>query len=156
MIDASKTKFKGDKGMENKERCLFGQGSQEWPLCGGNVQIKDLSEQRGDIQLQGCSRQREQQVPKPFGGNSWEHGDVNDTCPVAHREEFLEMVGLSKALDTYEPSGLFKTPLRSWQALFRELLSLLGWPDPHLPLCAQPASLAGLGFSNNSLVRLLS
>lgn len=76
MIDASKTKFKGEKGMENKQRCLFGQGSQEWPLCGGNVQIKDLSEQRGDIWLQGCSRQREQRVPKPFGGNSWEHGDV--------------------------------------------------------------------------------
>ena len=46
MIDASKTKFKWDKGMENKERCLFGQGSQGRPLCGGNIQIKDLSEQR--------------------------------------------------------------------------------------------------------------
>lgn len=66
------------------------------------------------------------------------------------------MVGLSKALDTYDPSGLSKAPLRSWQALLRELLSFLVWPDPHLPLCAQPASLAGLGFSNNSLVRLLS
>jgi len=158
MIDASKTKFKWDKGMENKERCLFGQGSQGRPLCGGNIQIKDLSEQSGDIRLQGSSRQREQWVPKPFGGNSWEHGDVNDTCPLAHRGGFLvvEVVGLCKALDTDEPSGLFKAPLRSWQALFRELLGLLGWPDPHLPLCAHPASLAGLGFSNNSLVRLLA
>ena len=47
MIDASKTKFKWDKGMENKERCLFGQGSQGRPLCGGNIRIKDLSEQWG-------------------------------------------------------------------------------------------------------------
>ena len=47
MIEASKTKVKWHKGMENKKRCLFGQGSQGRPLCGGNVQIKDLSEQRG-------------------------------------------------------------------------------------------------------------
>lgn len=56
------------------------------------------------------------------------------------------MVGLCKALDTYEPSGLFKAPLESWQALFRELLSLLGWRIHTSPSVLTQPLWQGLGF----------